>query len=257
MDKSQTPIGMLDSGLGGLTVLRTAMNYLPNEQFIYLADFKHSPFGGRTKAELVNILSDVVETLLKRGVKALVFASNTATSAAIETFRASLSIPVVGLEPALKPAVQITPRGQVLVLATELTLREEKFQRLFESYKDQADIILKSCPGLVELIDAGLYNSEELDRYLGELFSGIPHQEIRTVVLGCTHYIIVKKQILKHLPAGVISVDGNEGVARQLEHVLARERLLNGNARVGNRVELCSTEREKIPLMNALLKTLM
>ncbi len=247
-DKTHAPVGMLDSGLGGLTVLKSTARLLPQENFIYYADFKHSPFGGRTKAELIGILEEVVSELLRRGVKALVFASNTATSAAIEFFRDKLDMPVIGLEPALKPAVQGTPRGKILVLATELTLREEKFRKLYESYQTQDGIILKSCPGLVEIIDAGLDDPQVMDTYLTRLFEEVDRAAIQTVVLGCTHYVIIKKAILKHFDPGVQGIDGNEGAARRLAAVLAQCQLLNTSGYNGQ-VELFSSNPEKTGLL--------
>lgn len=230
-DKQEAPVGLLDSGLGGLTVLRTTAKYLPYENFIYYADLLHSPFGGRFKKELIEILENVVTELLQRKVKALVFASNTATSAAIDFFRNKLKIPLVGLEPALKPAVQNTLQGKILVLATELTLREEKFKKLHESYQSSSNIILKSCPGLVEIIDAGLDDSTILENYLSILFEDIDCSKIQTVVLGCTHYIIIKKKILKHFNPHVLCFDGNEGAARRLTRILSEENLLNTTGR--------------------------
>jgi glutamate racemase len=239
---------MLDSGLGGLTVLAAAARLLPQEDFFYLADFKHSPFGGRSKAELLRLLDGAVEILLGKGIKALVLASNTATSAAAETLRVSLKIPVLGLEPALKPAVQAVPAGVILVLATELTLKEEKFNRLYESYRTRGDIVLKSCPGLVELIDSGRAVAPELDDYLENLFASLDRRAIKAVVLGCTHYVLVREQILRHLDPGVLCLDGNEGVVRQLARVLKEKNLQAGDGRSGE-ISLLSSDPAKLPFL--------
>jgi glutamate racemase len=247
-DPTRAPIGMLDSGLGGLTVLKTAVRHLPHEDFIYLADFKHSPFGGRSKAELLQLLEGAVGQLLAQGVKALVLASNTATSAAAETLRARLAIPVLGLEPALKPAVESVPTGLILVLATELTLKEEKFNRLYESYRSRGGIVLKSCPGLVELIDSGQAGLPVLDGYLDKLFAGLERSQVSAVVLGCTHYVLIREQILRHFAPNVLCLDGNEGIVRQLAKVLHEKGLLAQDGNSGE-VRLLSSDSEKLPLL--------
>jgi glutamate racemase len=239
---------MLDSGLGGLTVLKAAARALPNEDFVYLADFKHSPYGGRSKSDMLHLLDGAVETLLGQGVKALVLASNTATSAGAEGLRSRLDLPVLGLEPALKPAVEAVPTGLILVLATELTLKEEKFRRLYESYQTRGHILLQSCPGLVELIDAGEAATPALDKVLQGLLGGLDRAAVRAVVLGCTHYVLVREAIMKHFSPGVLCLDGNEGLVRQLSRVLAEKSLLAGGGRNGQ-VRLLSSDPGKLSFL--------
>ncbi|NTV51973.1 MAG: glutamate racemase [Candidatus Firestonebacteria bacterium] len=247
-EPARAPIGMLDSGLGGLTVLKTAVRLLPFEDFNYLADFKHSPFGGRSKTELLGLLDDAVEKLLAQGIKALVLASNTATSAAAEVLRARLPIPVLGLEPALKPAVLAVPEGVILVLATELTLREEKFNRLYESFRARGGIVLKSCPGLVELIDSGQAGTPAIDAYLRSLFADLEPSAVRAVVLGCTHYVFVREAIMRHFGPEVLCWDGNEGVVRQLTRVLEENNLLAGAGR-GGEIRFFSSDPGKLQFL--------
>ena len=254
MTNHSNPIGLLDSGLGGLTVLKTAAGRLPQEHFIFYADLKHSPYGGRSKAELAGLIQQAVAVLLKKNIKALVLASNTATSAAVETLRARLAIPVIGVEPALKPAVQATPRGKILVLATELTLREEKFIRLYGQYQERGNIILKSCPGLVEIIDRGILQGRELDDCLSDLFRGLTDEPIATLVLGCTHYILIKDAIRRHFPGAANCLDGNEGVARQLAKVLSEHTSVPGSG-MGS-VEFLSSLPEKLPLLENIYRQL-
>jgi glutamate racemase len=249
LEAKHAPIGMLDSGLGGLTVLKTATRLLPGEDFVYLADFKNSPFGGRSKAELLPLLDRSLETLMSgQGIKALVLASNTATSAAADALRSRLDLPVLGLEPALKPAVQAVPEGVILVLATELTLKEAKFNRLFESYRSRGNIVLKSCPGLVELIDAGQAGTPVLEQYLKALFATLDRRAVRAVVLGCTHYVLIRSAIVKHFGPDVLCLDGNEGVVRQLKKILTEKGLLAAVGQVG-KVQLLSSDLAKLPFL--------
>jgi glutamate racemase len=166
----------------------------------------------------------------------------------VEVLRESLPIPVIGLEPALKPAVEATPEGKILILATELTLKEEKFRRLYESYRDRGDIILQSCPGLVELIDAGQGGQDEVAAYLDRLFAPLDRAAIRTVVLGCTHYVIIRREILARFLPGTLGLDGNEGVARHLADVLNRLGRLNRGPAPG-RVELLSSDSAKTAML--------
>jgi len=257
MDADQhKPIGMLDSGLGGLTVLRTVRDHLPHEDVIYYADMKHSPYGGRKKHELVVIIERAVDELLGQGIKALVLASNTGTSAGVERLRERLKIPVVGLEPALKPAIALANQGMILVLATQLTLREEKFNHLYEQYKNKAAIHLKSCPGLVELIDNGHSEEPALDDYLATLFRDLPAGPIATVVLGCTHYVIVKDAILRHLPGVKNCLDGNDGVARQIHSVLSREHLLNTGTTQG-KIQFMNSNPDKLAFLEQSFQKLL
>jgi glutamate racemase len=244
----RNPIGMLDSGLGGLTVLRRASSLLPYENFIFYGDLKHSPYGGRSKDELIGLIGEVVDILLTRGIKALVLASNTGTSAAALHLRENLTIPVIGTEPALKPAIQAKRPGKILVLATQLTLKEEKFHRLYQQYQDQASIILKSCPGLVELIDSGLTSGKQLDDYLTGLFQDVKHEPISTLVLGCTHYIIVQDQILKHFGNRPLCLDGNDGVARQIRNLLDQEGMLNTGPQPGM-IQFLSSDPDRLQLL--------
>jgi glutamate racemase len=234
-------IGMLDSGLGGLTVLASARRLLPAETFVFYADLAHSPYGGRSKEEVVRIIDESVEVLLGKGIKALVLASNTGTSAAAESLRERLDVPVIGMEPALKPAVQAARGGKILVLATELTLKEKKFEALWRQFKDEAPIILKRCPGLVELIDGGVHSGPRLDAYLDGLLRELRAEPISVVVLGCTHYLIVQDAILAQLPGGPVCLDGNEGVSKHLKNFLSQRSLLRAEGQPGA-VELFSSD---------------
>lgn len=224
MNQKRDPIGVFDSGIGGISTLREMIRELPEERFIYFGDTANAPYGTKRTSEVISCVRGVVNRLLERNIKALVIACNTATGAAAATLRKELSIPVVGMEPALKPASLMRKNGSVLVLATPLTLRQEKFENLMKQYGEGA--VKVPCPGLMELVEAD--DGEGALKYLQELFTRYPPEKVDAVVLGCTHYVFLKDMIRDLLPERIAITDGNAGTARQLRRVLEREGLLNG-----------------------------
>ena len=239
MNDKEKPIGVFDSGLGGVSVLKELLTYLPNESFIYYADNLNAPYGTKKLWQVQDFALTVSEFLInEKQVKAVVVACNTATSAAIKLLRSSFSVPIIGMEPALKPAITAANGKGILVMATPMTLRESKFQELMQRYGTGSQIITLPCPGLVELIESGHIEGRELDIYLKNLFADIDRSEIQTVVLGCTHYIFIREQIARFFPGDTRIVDGNLGTAKQLARVLAKEQLLIK--------ELSGTDRERV-----------
>jgi len=218
MDKR--PIGIFDSGIGGITVLAKAMEILPGERFIYFGDSGNAPYGIKETKEVLELTKDAANFFLKKGVKALVIACNTATSAAIQYLRNNLDIPVIGMEPALKPAVETGKGGAIGVMATPLTLKEKKFNMLMKNYLSKANILALPCPGLVELIESGVWEGAEIQNYLSKRFSDLDINDITDIVLGCTHYIFIKDEANKFFNNRVRIIDGNEGTARQVRRVL-------------------------------------
>lgn len=220
-------IGVFDSGIGGISVLAELIDYLPTEKYIYYGDSKNAPYGVRPTEEVKELSFNVVNILLEEGIKGLVVACNTATSGAVEDFRQALDIPIVGMEPALKPAVALNRKGKIIVMATPVTLREKKFNNLIQCFHGKAEIIKLPCPGLVEIIEKTGGNSQEVRHYLIELFSSFDMQEVSSIVLGCTHYIFIKEDIKKLVGEAVDLVDGNSGTAKQLKRLLQQNHLLN------------------------------
>ena len=223
MSQARSPIGVFDSGVGGISTLREMIRELPDERFIYYGDTANAPYGTKSTEEVIACVRKVVDHLLEQDIKALVIACNTATGAAAATLRKELSIPVVGMEPALKPASQVRKNGSVLVLATPLTLHQEKFENLMKLYGEGA--VRVPCPGLMELVEAD--DREGARNYLKELFRTYPPEQVDAVVLGCTHYVFLKEMIRGLLPERIAITDGNAGTARQLRRVLAKDGLLN------------------------------
>lgn len=238
-DRNQ-PIAFFDSGVGGLTVLALAARLLPREDFIYFGDTANAPYGTRTTEEVRELSVKAAEMLFTCGCKALVVACNTATSAAIHVLRDMFSIPVIGMEPAVKPALE--RGGKVLVMATPLTLKEEKFRRLCHRCGADAEhVIVLPCPGLVEMVEQGETEGPRVEAKLSELLTGVDLEGISAVVLGCTHYVFLQQALARLLPLGTEFVDGNLGTVRQLKRVLGREGLLREGALPGGHVEFFSS----------------
>ena len=222
MDEMQRPIGVFDSGVGGISVLRELVALMPNENFIFYGDSKNAPYGTKTLEEVRKLTLADAEYLRSRNVKALVVACNTATSAAIHILREKYQkeIPVIGIEPALKPAVSVKENPRVLVMATPMTLRETKFHNLMQKFQDQAEIISLPCPGLVDFVERGELSGEALEHFLKNLFAPYQERKVDAVVLGCTHYPLVRETIQKVLGQGVAVFDGGAGTARETLHKL-------------------------------------
>jgi len=248
MNQKEHPIGVFDSGVGGISALQAMIRILPKEQFIYYGDTANAPYGTKETEEVIACVHQVTDHLISRGIKALVIACNTATGAAAYTLRKELTIPVIGMEPALKPASELRKNGDILVLATPLTLHQEKFNQLMEKYGEGA--VRVPCTGLMELVEQENWNGAE--EYLKEVFALYDLKKVDAVVLGCTHYVFLKDMIRKMLPEHIAITEGSDGTARQLKRVLARNHLLKEEGE--GRVELeTSGNPEDIKKMSRLL----
>lgn len=218
-------IAVLDSGVGGISVLRELVRIMPNERYLYFGDSANAPYGTKSTAEILALTDASVERLMARGIKALVVACNTATATAISYLREKYpDFIIVGIEPALKPAVLQFPQGTVGVIATPVTLRGEKLKKLMEKYP-HPDLRLIPAPGLVELVEAGLADSPQMDSFLMPLLE--PHVgNLDALVLGCTHYPFVIPAIRRILGDRTMLFDGGAGTARQTRRLLERSGLL-------------------------------
>lgn len=211
-------IGIFDSGLGGISVLNRCIELLPHENFIYFADKVHAPYGDKSTDDIILFIKEIMDDFfLKQDVKAIVVACNTATNAAIDILRKEYDIPIIGIEPAIKSALMSNDEGTTLVLATESTIMSEKFVNNLSKY-DNGNCIKYGCSGLVELIESN--NMDGVVKYLKDKFDKIDKKSINSVVLGCTHYPFIKKEILIALDKDVRFYDGGEGVARRLKSIL-------------------------------------
>ena len=227
---SPHPVAVFDSGLGGLTVLRALRGRLPKEDFFYFADTRFLPYGDRPEVFLKARGVLIADALAKRGAKALVIACNTATAAAAEAIRAVVDLPIVALEPGVKPAVGLTKSGVIGVLATTRTLQSERFERLVDHHAAGAQIVAQACPGLAEAIETWGPESAEVERLLDGFVAPLAQAGADVVVLGCTHYPWVAAGIARRMPAGTTLLDTGEPVAKQLERLLAAGDLLGGGS---------------------------
>lgn len=220
---NNAPIGVFDSGMGGISVVRQIRHDMPYENVIFYGDSAHAPYGLKTVEEIQGYCFDIADRLLDMGAKALVVACNTATSACITQMRERYDVPVIGMEPALKLACD---RGEgksqhVIVAATPLTLRERKFARLMSRFQDSHTIEKQPCPDLVTIVENGKLDDRDLVmRTLHGYFDKYDLLHVDSVVLGCTHFIFYRSYFRQFMPDNVAIVDGNEGTVRHLGVVL-------------------------------------
>lgn len=224
MITKRSPIAVFDSGMGGITVLRKLHKLMPHENYIYFGDSANAPYGVKTTEEIRCLTTQAVGNLMARGAKAVVIACNTATSAAAASLREKHpGFPIVGLEPAIKPAALSMEWPRVLVLATPLTLREEKFQNLMARFADRAEFIPLPVPELVEFIESGNLDSDEEIEYLERVLEPYADHRVDAVVLGCTHFPFARRNIQHILGEEVLVFDGSMGAARQCQRLLAEQ----------------------------------
>ena len=227
MNAKTDAIAVFDSGVGGISVLRQLRKLMPGETFLYLGDSANAPYGTRPTEEIRQLSLNVAAKLIDRGIKALVVACNTATAAAIDILRQTYpDLIVVGIEPALKPAADRFPGGTIGVLATPVTLNEEKFQQLAAHYAQKSTVIKLPAPGLSELVEHGKGDSADAEALLRPLLSPWAGK-LDALVLGCTHYPFAESTIRRILGDEVPLLDGGEGTARETKRRLVQAGLLN------------------------------
>ncbi len=226
------PIGFFDSGLGGVSVLRAAVRLLPRENYAYFGDNRNAPYGDRTEADITRLTMACAHRLLNEGVKAIVIACNTATATCITAIREELDVPVVSVEPAIKPACAAPGSGRVLMLATRATTQLERYLALQARMPDPARVINVPCPGLVERIERGVFADDAFDDLLGAYLTPYHGMQIDGIVLGCTHYPFIRGAIARYARAHFTGpcrlYDGADATAAQLRHVLCENELLSG-----------------------------
>lgn len=214
------PVGIYDSGIGGLSVAREIHRQLPGEDLLYIADTAWCPYGDRPLEEVRQRALAIGRFLQEGGARLVVVACNTASGAALEQLREALSVPVVGLEPAVKTGVALTRNGRVGVMATSGTLRSERYARLVRTHANGVTVIPQPCPGLADFIEQGHLDGPILDARLSELTRALREAAVDTVVLGCTHYPFVSKAIARALGDGVQLVDSAPAIARRTTALL-------------------------------------
>ncbi len=227
------PIGIFDSGVGGTSIWKEIISLLPYESTIFLADSKYAPYGKRSKEEITRLSIKNTEKLLSFNCKIIVVACNTATTNAIKALRSSYDIPIIGIEPAIKPAAIHTQTKKVGVLATKGTLSSELFAQTSDLYAQNIEVIEVIGTGLVELIEAGKIESEEMYQLLLSYITPMLKKNMDYLVLGCTHYPYLIPVLKKILPKHVSVIDSGEAVARQTKAVLIANHLLNPGSEIG------------------------
>ena len=223
---STKPIGLFDSGIGGTSIWREIHNLLPHEDTIYLADSKNAPYGKKTKQEIIDLCKKNVDFLLEQGSKIIVVACNTATTNAIKELRAKYDVPFIGIEPAIKPAANLSSTQTIGILATKGTLNSELFNKQVENFTN-VNILEQVGYGLVELIEGGKIDSEEMRNLLKIYLRPMVKANIDYLVLGCSHYPYLIPEIEKIIPKHVRIIDSGQAVAKQTKAVLEKNGLLN------------------------------
>ncbi|MEY4360537.1 MAG: glutamate racemase [Cyanobacteriota bacterium] len=228
---SQAPIGIFDSGVGGLSVWRQVVNHLPHERVIYLADQAHVPYGQRTSAEIQAYCQSIAAVLLEQGCKAIVVACNTASAVALEPLRRALpELPILGLEPAVKPAVSLTRSGVVGVMATPATFQGELYRATVGRWAGDVQVVEQVCIGLADLVEQGELEGDRCDASLRRFLEPMLAAGADTIVLGCTHYPFVIETIRRLVGPSLAVLDPAPAVARHLGAVLEQRGLLQRGA---------------------------
>lgn len=220
------PIGVMDSGVGGLSVLREIHQLLPAESLLYVADSAHLPYGDKTPAFVRQRVNQLAETLVEMGSKALVVACNTATAAAVESLRERFSMPVIGMEPGVKPAVLSSKNQVVGILATEGMVQSHRMRDLVQRFAKNVEFVIQPCPGLVEQVERNALHSPETSRLLQDYLAAVIKQGADTLVLGCTHYPFLQPLIEDLLGPSINVINTGAAIARQLQNRLAEYDLL-------------------------------
>jgi len=215
------PIGIFDSGVGGLSVYQAIRHALPDEDLLYIADSRHAPYGERSSEFIIGRAVAITDYLLAHGAKAIVVACNTATVIAVDTLRQRFSVPIIALEPAIKPAVAHTQSGTVGVLATRRTVESASVARLCRDYAADARVMLQPCPGFVEHVEQGDTDSEAVLELVAQHLAPLLQAGADTLVLGCTHYVYLREAISQVAGERVLVLDSSEAVARQVTRRIA------------------------------------
>lgn len=231
---TEKPIAVFDSGVGGISVLKHIHALLPNEQLLYVADSKYAPYGNKTPLEIQSRCSEIADFLIAKQAKALVVACNTATAAAIDTLRDKYDLPIIGMEPAVKPAAEASRNGIIGVLATIGTLKSAQFAGLLESYGRNVKVVTQACVGLVECIERGELDAANTKMLIAQYCAPLLAEGADTIVLGCTHYPFVRNVIEQVVGPDVALIDTGAAVAKHLKHQLEEKKLLSGSQKIAH-----------------------
>ena len=223
------PIGIFDSGVGGLSIAKRITEHLPNEQLVYVADSAYAPYGDISNQQIIERVNVIADALISQNCKALVIACNTATVNAIDQLRKRVNLPIIGVEPAIKPAATISKSKKIGILVTQATANNARFLALVEQYKNGAQVFIQPCLGLVELIEQGQQSTDKFVHLLEQYLAPLITQGVDTLVLGCTHYPFMSEAIKKLMPSDVNLIETATPVSEQLKRQLIKHHLLAEN----------------------------
>jgi len=222
---NNNPIGIFDSGVGGLTVWSTLLNRFEQESFVYVSDSSNCPYGNKTDKKIIELSIRIVDFLIKKKCKLIVVACNTATSAAIYTLRDKYNIPIIGIEPAIKPASLLSKTGSIGVLATKGTVSGMHFKTTAQKFANDKNVITQIGYGLVDQVENNLINTEKTSNLLKEYIEPMLNQDVDYIVLGCTHYPLLSEEINKITKGKVILLEPSEAIATQMQKKLEEHNL--------------------------------
>lgn len=231
LTEADRPVGIFDSGLGGLSILQHIHQLLSRENILYVADSGHAPYGCKNEQFVEQRSRIITEHLLQQGVKVVVIACNTATASIIETFRAEYGIPFIGVEPGIKPAIELSRNGNIGVMATTGTLSSTRYEALSQRFGHSVNVYNQPCPGLADQVEAGKLDAPETLTLLKNYVEPLLARQIDTIVLGCTHYSFLAPMIRQIAGEDISIVDTSRAVAEQLARVLRSEGLESDSAR--------------------------
>ncbi|MEG6616331.1 glutamate racemase [Peptococcaceae bacterium 1198_IL3148] len=250
---ANSPIGIFDSGVGGLSIAKEIRKLLPHEDLLYFADSAYCPYGEKLPTIIKDRVFAICDFLISKGAKMLVVACNTASIVSLDDIRSYYKIPVIGVEPAVKPAVAATKTGTIGVLATGVTLSGDRFSSLVKRYGDQATVVTQPCPGLVELVEKGQTIGPETEAMLTNYLQPLLNNNADTIVLGCTHYPFLRPLIHKLVGNDITVIDTGEAVARQTKRMLVNNDLQNDQTNDGQETIFTSGNVESVQPVVRLL----
>jgi glutamate racemase len=222
------PIGIIDSGVGGLTVAKEVMRQLPHEQIVYLGDTARCPYGPRSAEEVLKFTWEITQFLMERQIKMLVIACNTATAVALEEIRSELRIPVLGvIHPGARTAIKNTVNYQIGIIGTEGTVKSGAYEQALKSINRKTNVVSLACPKFVPLVESGEYNGPVAERVVAETLAPLRNQGLDTLILGCTHYPLLEPLIKRVMGDRVNVISSGEETAREVSTILHHNGILN------------------------------
>lgn len=240
------PVGIFDSGVGGLSVLKEIREMLPHEDILYLADTANCPYGSKTREQIRRLASGIARFLISQGAKLIVVACNTASVASLAHLRAEFAIPFVGMVPAVKPAASSSRSRRVGVMATSATFQGEMFDDLVRKFASDVEIVRQVCPGLVQVVEKGQVDSPETDQMLADYVRPLIEAQVDTIVLGCTHYVFLRRAVQNLVGPDVAVIDSGQAVARQVTRVLEDNALVNAKGDVGKTLYFTTGDAQQV-----------